>query len=173
MWAWLNANYLPGWGSETCWRKWQNPDENWGRLNNPDAFTASRSSCHLSPMRWWLNWKNDSLNSELPDRSQLSATTFNILAARSCESLDTPIVLSSINLIIFLNTSASFTKAHLKKRGFRTNKIILVVWKSKWEPVGGYWTYPMRVPAWPVAFETVNNVKSLFVGEEMGVYWGQ
>lgn len=33
--------------------------------------------------------------------------------------------------------------------------------------------YPMRVPACPVAFETVNRVRSWSAADEMGVYCGQ
>jgi len=33
--------------------------------------------------------------------------------------------------------------------------------------------YPMRIPAWPVLFETVNSISSWSAGEDIGVYCGQ
>lgn len=45
------------------------------------------------------------------------------MAARSCESLDTPIVLSSMNLIILLATSWSFTRAQLESVQVKTLEI--------------------------------------------------
>lgn len=106
--------FLPGWDPRLLSKKLQCAGENLGKLKMPLHFTASLSSVHLSVMRAWLKWKNDSAYSEPPACSQLSDTTSRTLAARSCESLDTPMVFSSMNLIILFATSTSFTRAHLE-----------------------------------------------------------
>lgn len=105
---------VPGWGSKTWLKKLQNAGENWGKLNNPLRSTTSLSCFHLLAMTLWLNLKNDSPSWEFPC-SQLSETALKTLAALSWESLDTPIVFSSMNLVIFFATSRSFTRAHLYK----------------------------------------------------------
>lgn len=104
--------YVPGRGSKRHWKKLQNPGSNSGRLKIPLCFTASLSSFHLSAMSWWQYPKKFSLG--LAAVPQLSETTFNTFAARSCESLDTPMVLSSMYLTIFSAIDGSLTRAQLQ-----------------------------------------------------------
>ena len=83
-------------------------------------------------------------------------------------------VLSSMNLTILFATSSSFTRAHLK---IHVEENCLVKHNNMKYMIDfdriDHSTYPMRVPAWPVAFVTVKSDRSWSAGEEMGVYWGQ
>jgi len=116
---------VPGWGSKTSLKKVQNDGENLGKLNNSLCSTTSLSCFHLLAMSLWLNLKKDSPSWEFPC-SQLSETALKTLAALSWESLDTPIVFSSMNFVIFFATSLSFTRAHLRKIQITWN--LLGIW---------------------------------------------
>jgi len=181
--------YLPGWGTVSLPKKVQNAGENWGNVNMSPASTTSLSCFHLSAMRLWLYLKKDS-----PfwwfSCSQLSDTAFKTLAALSWESFETPIVFSSMNLVIFFATSLSFTRAHLQRIMRRRLLRNLFMWSTRYQCYFDkilstcyfiwyhrvkilLWTYPMRIPAWPVLFEAVKSVRSWSDGEDIGVYCGQ
>jgi len=114
---------LPGRGAKEMLRNLHDPGGNSGKVKRPLCLTAALNNFHLSSMRWAAKSKRDP--SLLVGYLQPSVTTCSTLAARSCESFDTPIVLSSMYFTIFLATSSSLTRAHLKEVEEKNLKYVL------------------------------------------------
>lgn len=135
------------------------------------SVTTCLNLCHLSVIRDRLYWKKFSNVKS----KQLSETTSRILAALSWASFDTPIVLISMNFVIFPATSLYLTSAQL-----HANKIIIIDNKSissfgivNSVQIYVWKTYPIQEPAWLVHLEMVNTITSWFAGELIEVYCGQ